>query len=454
MTAMHDTAPRRVGFGVRRAIALALVGGVLATALVANATTAPAYAVDLPTWDDVQKAKNDEAATSNKVTEIENLIITLQDEVKATQTEAERTALIYSEAETKFVEADSRFQALEQEASESEVAATEASDQAGVLAAQMYRNNGTDGTLELLLDQDASAADGLLSKMSMMSKATERNTNLYNEANQAANNAASLGEQAESAKNERESLRAEAETAMQAAATAAQESQNKLTSQKEQEGVLQAQLAALKDTTATTVAGYEERLRQEEEARIAAEAAYQAQLAEQARIWREQQAQNGGGGGGGNSGGGGGVVVTPPPSAGGWTRPSNGYVSSGYGGRGTVCNNGYCSGVTHTGTDLAAGCGAPIYAASAGTVTYAGWAYGGGGYMVYIDHGNGISTRYAHIMEGGIYVGYGQQVQAGTVIAGTGQTGNASGCHLHYEVLVNGSFVDPEPFMANLGLPL
>ena len=94
----------------------------------------------------------------------------------------------------------------------------------------------------------------------------------------------------------------------------------------------------------------------------------------------------------------------------------------------------------HEGIDIGVGFGTPIRAAAAGTVIHAGWL-GGYGNLVVVDHGGGLSTAYGHQQE--IYVSSGQQVDQGTVLGEVGSTGNSTGPHLHFEVRVNGSAVDP-----------
>ena len=94
----------------------------------------------------------------------------------------------------------------------------------------------------------------------------------------------------------------------------------------------------------------------------------------------------------------------------------------------------------HEGIDIAVGTGTPVGASAAGTVIHAGWL-GGYGLLVVVDHGGGLSTAYAH--NSSIVVGVGQQVSQGEVLALAGSTGNSSGPHVHFEVRVNGSAVDP-----------
>ncbi|MCU6482198.1 M23 family metallopeptidase [Arthrobacter sp. A2-55] len=103
------------------------------------------------------------------------------------------------------------------------------------------------------------------------------------------------------------------------------------------------------------------------------------------------------------------------------------------------------SGELHTGIDFAGACGTAVFAAGAGTVVEAGWSPYGGGNRIVVDHGAGLKTTYNHLESIGVSVG--QQVGAGRQIAGVGSTGNSTGCHLHFEVMVNDQTVDPAPFI-------
>jgi murein DD-endopeptidase MepM/ murein hydrolase activator NlpD len=100
----------------------------------------------------------------------------------------------------------------------------------------------------------------------------------------------------------------------------------------------------------------------------------------------------------------------------------------------------------HSGIDLAAPMGSTIRAAAAGTVVYAGW-YAGYGNMVDIRHADGLVTRYAHMSAFAPNIGGGLPVQSGQVIGVVGQTGHATGNHIHFEVRVNGYAVDPAPYI-------
>jgi murein DD-endopeptidase MepM/ murein hydrolase activator NlpD len=94
----------------------------------------------------------------------------------------------------------------------------------------------------------------------------------------------------------------------------------------------------------------------------------------------------------------------------------------------------------HEGIDIAAGYGTPIEAAAGGTVVYAGWEDGYGNFVV-IDHGDGLATAYGHQQR--IAVANGQSVTQGQLIGYVGCTGHCFGPHLHFEVRVNGTPVDP-----------
>ncbi|BCW43435.1 M23 family metallopeptidase [Arthrobacter sp. StoSoilB5] len=95
----------------------------------------------------------------------------------------------------------------------------------------------------------------------------------------------------------------------------------------------------------------------------------------------------------------------------------------------------------HWGQDYAAACGTRVYAADAGVVRAVGWHIWGGGNRVEIEHGNGLVTTYNHLQA--IGVTQGQSVRVGEVIAQVGTTGWSTGCHLHFETIVNGLHTNP-----------
>ena len=115
--------------------------------------------------------------------------------------------------------------------------------------------------------------------------------------------------------------------------------------------------------------------------------------------------------------------------------PTRGRLTSPYGAR---------WGRMHKGIDIAASIGTPIKAADGGTVTFSGWQ-GTYGNMIEIDHGNGYKTRYAHASK--LLVSKGTKVYKGQHIANVGNTGRSTGPHLHLEVLVNGTNVNPSKYV-------
>ena len=118
-------------------------------------------------------------------------------------------------------------------------------------------------------------------------------------------------------------------------------------------------------------------------------------------------------------------------------EPIQGTITSRFGGR---------SRGLHTGLDVATSSGTPIKAAASGVVSYAGYK-GSYGYLVVIDHGDGIQTYYAHCSK--IYVSAGDSVSQGQVISAVGSTGNSTGPHLHIEVRVNGVAKNPQNYLYN-----
>ena len=123
------------------------------------------------------------------------------------------------------------------------------------------------------------------------------------------------------------------------------------------------------------------------------------------------------------------------PSASGLIWPVSGPVVSPFGWR---------WGRMHEGIDIAAGYGTPIVAAASGVVIYAGWM-GGYGNLIIVDHGGGLATAYAH--QSSFAVGGGASVSQGQTIGYVGCTGHCFGPHLHFEVRVNGSPVDPLQYL-------
>ena len=132
----------------------------------------------------------------------------------------------------------------------------------------------------------------------------------------------------------------------------------------------------------------------------------------------------------------------PLPSGGGqllW--PAAGSVTSGYGYRTHPI---FGDQRLHTGIDIGAAYGAPVIASDSGVVTYAG-VMSGYGNVIVVDHGGGLATTYNHLSA--FTVGSGQSVGRGEQVGAVGCSGYCTGPHLHFEVRVNGSPVDPMPYL-------
>ena len=112
-------------------------------------------------------------------------------------------------------------------------------------------------------------------------------------------------------------------------------------------------------------------------------------------------------------------------------KPVSGVLTSRYG---------YRWGSTHTGIDIGSPMGTSIKAAYSGTVSFSGWK-GSLGNLVVISHGNGIQTYYGHCSK--LLVSAGQKITQGQVIAKVGSTGRSTGAHLHFEIRINGSSINP-----------
>lgn len=115
--------------------------------------------------------------------------------------------------------------------------------------------------------------------------------------------------------------------------------------------------------------------------------------------------------------------------------------TSGFGGRNDPLGRGYRR---HEGQDLAGAYGTPIFSTADGVVTYAGWE-SGYGRLVKVQHAFGLETRYGHLSQ--IRVEVGQRVSRGDRIGDMGNSGRSTGTHLHYEVRVNGTAVNPLKFI-------
>ncbi|WP_159605531.1 M23 family metallopeptidase [Agromyces humi] len=407
----------------------------IAAAITAAAVTAPAQADPYPSWEDVEAAKANTAAAAAKVAELEGVLAGLQSNADAARAVSDKAAEKVIKAQDALDKATERSNALGAQADAAKQKADEAKVGAARIAAQQYRAAQGQDTALSLWSADADEAEDLLAGLGRIEKVSEASTAIMNKATESSNTSKALTEQAKSAEGERAKLQDEAQAQFEEAAAAQQAADAALAEQQAKTAEVQAQLDFLKDAEAKTSADYE--------AGVAAKKAAE----EAARRAAEEAAKNnhhgGGGGGGGSS----------TPSGSGWAKPAYGPNTDGFGQRPVICGGGMCSGGFHYGFDIGAGCDAPVYAASSGTVIWAG-GLGTYGNFVKIDHGDGIATGYAHNRWGGLLVDDGQWVNAGQQIAWSGTTGASTGCHVHFEVFRWGSRIDPYSFMADRGIYL
>jgi murein DD-endopeptidase MepM/ murein hydrolase activator NlpD len=389
-------------------------------------STNRAYADDYPTWDDVAAVRNDLASSQAKVAQLTDLIAQLQRRVEESIAAAAAAGDVWQRAESAYQAGYERTKALQLQADEANAKAEISSTQAGQMAAQLARGGSQDLTAVLFANPGDS--DDLLYNLGMSSKVSAQAHSVYSRALQERNTAQSLSDAAAVAEAELKILNEKSKAAYEAAQAASAEAVAAHEAQKANLPTLQQQVAFLEGQASLVEAQYNAGV-----AARAAEAARQAELARQAEAARQAELAR--------------LAEEAGIGSGSWVKPSAGYITSSYGWR--VNPSGF-----HKGTDLGAGCGGNIYAASYGRVTMAIYGYNGGyGNMIEITHPDGTATRYGHIQPGGILVSYGQQVSVGDHIAEAGNTGLSFGCHLHFETW-DGGFVNPVGFMWDRGVSL
>ncbi|MCU1420079.1 MAG: hypothetical protein JWR57_1248 [Mycetocola sp.] len=246
---MADRRSSRFGRRPELTVSAVAIGAVTAGFSITPAMAAPDY----PSWDDVQDAKQDEAAAQAEVANINGLL----DSLEAAAAAATREQQIAAE---RYLLAQSDLDAVAAEEEELRASATEAAQKAsvsrmraGLLAAHLSRQGGGDVGLTLGLNGDS---DGLLYQLSAMGKLTQQSAGIYAEASADRNLAESLRTQAEVAAEERRALAAEAEVVLTEAEVAASAAEAAVHEQETRQNELLGQLALLKGTTAAAEAAY------------------------------------------------------------------------------------------------------------------------------------------------------------------------------------------------------
>lgn len=411
--------PRRSRpFAIAAVLSVLVTGSILGTSTTASAT-------DYPSWQDVQNARSSVAAAQKEIANLKSLLSGLQANVTSTQAAATDLGNKAQIAQTNYDEKSQSAAALQQQADAARAKADQSKEQAGELAAQIATSgSGTD--LSTTLFFSGGKADSMLSKLGLANLVKDQSAGIYEKAIQDQNSAQAMTDQANVARDALKTLANQAQKASDDAVAASAAANAALAAQQANEATMEAQLATLVTNQTHTEAEYE--------------AGVQAQLAASAAA------------GAGSGGVAAAALGAGQISSAGWARPAGGQITSPYGYRLDPFTHIYA---LHSGTDLGASCNSPIYAAHSGTVAYAG-PYGGYGNFVKImnDDGTNEGTGYGHIVNGGILVHVGEQVSVGQNIARVGSTGWSTGCHLHFEVYVNGLTVDPVPFMRAHGVEL
>ena len=232
------------------ALASVVVGALFALVSIAGPVAAEP---DYPTWDDVQEARQNEAATAAEITKIEAFLVELEANATAANREAMLKAEAYNIAKAELDAATTKFSTLHQQAGVAADRAEVSASRAGQLIAQLARASGGSVTLSLLFSANA---DDLLNKLGTMSKVSEQANGIYRVAIVDRNLAQSLTDQAEVAAAKRDALEDEAAAALAAAQAGADAANALVAQQQAASDQLYAQLATLKGTTEQVEQGY------------------------------------------------------------------------------------------------------------------------------------------------------------------------------------------------------
>ncbi len=332
-------------------------------------------------------------------------IDSLQTQLNEANAEYERATQEYETAKAAAEDAAARVKAAKERIAELQERLSER-------ATSMYKTGGSMSFIDVLLG--ATSFEDLVTSWDAFEKISSQDAELIQESKD-------VKAEAESAEQEYNEQKAKAAEEVENAKAAQQEIETTKASMEEELTRVNEEVVALQA--------------KEEEERIAAEEA--ERRAEEARKLAESTVVPGTGGGGsssaGSSGGDGSVNVS------GWVNPCPSY----YGVTNEFAWAGAWDGNYHNGIDLGAASGADILSAGPGTVTYVGW-YGTGGNAVIVSHGNGVRTIYMHMSAQAATVG--QQVSAGDLIGYVGSTGYSTGPHLHFQIEINGTPVNPRNY--------
>lgn len=390
--------------------------------------------------EDIQ-AKID--ANNNKKADSEKTIDELREEIQAIQEQLNVYQLKIDDLNAQIAEKDAVIAQYESEIAALDVEINEANikiDTLGVKIDETYDTlkerlrasymAGETSTLEILLG--SSDYESFLTRLELLSVVARHDNELVSGLQKDINDLDKLKEELDSKKAEQ----VEKQTAVESDKAVIVEARNDVQATYNSIDAKQTSIEKKVQQVNSVIAGLD-----------ASSANYRAEMAKIEKDKAEYDAQISSGmssGSGSISGGGGtSAIGNYPVSAKGMICPlqySNVYISQHYGHNGhkgvDMCTRG-------TGSTM----GKEIRAAADGTVSTAEYHYSWGN-NVYINHGNGVYTRYAHCSR--MIVSPGQSVKQGQVIAYAGNTGNSYGAHLHFEVWINGTRVNPEPWIPAL----
>ena len=402
-----------------------MVGGLLTSALMTMASAASS--------SEIQKTLND---LKNQAQEIADQGAALQQEIDANQSDTQTTIEKKSEIDRQIHQTEAEIQNTNAQIQQySLLIAEKQSELEDALARQAEMNetykarirameeNGTISYWSVLFK--ATSFSDLLSRIDSIHEVAEADQRMLDE----------LDAIAQEIEADRQSLEDEM-AAQEEAKAALAEQEATLQAQRSEADAYLIELAAAYDNLTDEYLANEaeeEALRKEI---MEAQAAYEAALSAEEAERLAQQNQNNVAGSGSTSN------VTPSTSGFISPLPGGAYVTCAYGWR---IHPIWGDKRFHSGVDLGASQGTPIYAIAAGTVTTA--TYGdANGYYVSISHGNGYGSVYCHMTN--YIVSVGDSVSQGQVIGYVGSTGWSTGPHLHFEIHVNGSTVNPMDYIS------
>lgn len=347
----------------------------------------------------LKDAQKKQSELKDKIKDTKTKISANSKEKKALDSEIAKVQTEIDKLNSKISESNNKIAAKEQELA---VAQQQSQTQYGnyYARAKMMVEKGSVMYLEVLLN--SKSFSDLLSRYSVVKQIVRYDSNRLDELKAVESKIAELKKELEGEKANLVALRSNETAQMNALASKRAASQKII------------------DDLQSDQASYEKALKQQEQAEANARA-------EIARLAAQSNAS---------------VASLPKIGSGGMIKPASGPVTSPYGVRIHPVTG---KRKQHTGIDYGAPHGSSILAAAAGTVIVSGYNSGGYGNYVVINHGNGVTSLYAHASA--LLVSKGQQVTQGQPIARVGSTGMSTGPHLHFEVLINGSHTNPAAYL-------